>query len=122
MAPTSTAWQRQLGSCGARKSDSSLGVAAWGSKALPGSRGHEISSSEQARAKNSCRCKLAAFGQCRAELCVRDVAGEAIPSRHWVGLLGRPRMEQRAGIPTKILVVFCLWVLRPLFGAVSLES
>lgn len=70
----------------------------------------------------ACRCKLAAFGQCRAELCVRDLAGEAIPPQHWVGLLGRPRMEQRAGIPMKILEVFCLWVLRPLFGALASES
>lgn len=38
---------------GERKSDSSLGVAARGSKALPGSQGHEISSSEQAGSKNS---------------------------------------------------------------------
>lgn len=47
------AGRRQLGSCGVKKSDSSLGVAAQGNRALPGSQGHEISSSEQAEAKNS---------------------------------------------------------------------
>lgn len=57
----------------ARKSDSSLGVAAQGSRALPGSQGHEISSSEQVGAKNSlplqtCRFQIAEFcglGYCR---------------------------------------------------------
>ena len=31
-------------------------------------------------------------------------------------------MEQRAGVPTEIQVAFCLWVLRPLFGALALEK
>lgn len=88
---------------GREKAAQAWGVAARGSKALPGSQEHEISSSEQAGAKNSfCHCKLAAFGQPRAEFCAWDAAGEAPPPWHWSqSLLGRPRSEQRAGVPAR---------------------
>lgn len=113
MAPTSRArQQRPLGSCGARKSDSSLGVAAQGSKALPGSQGHEISSSEQAGTENSLPLQTCCLWTAESQVLILDVAEEA--SGLWPQLFpGRPRSEQRAGVPIRGAASVCLRVPRP---------
>lgn len=58
-------------------------------------RGMKLAAARRLEPRIACRCKLAAFGLPRAELCVWEAAGEAPPPRH------QPRSEQMAGVPTR---------------------
>lgn len=96
---------------GERKSDSSLGVAAQGSKALPGSQGHEISSSEQAEANNS--LPLQTCCSRRAKFCGLGCRRGGTLTLAWAEVLpGQAKSAKKAGAPQKLQLASYLQVPR----------